>query len=251
METISKVKIKPKRIIKWSLFIVLTLCGAYLAWLLLLPSNCMNHRTVGDIPTPIGYHRVENSPKAEFFRSLELQPRGHGVKYLNSGKPQRLLNRLSYATLALPPLTKKEDCADVAVHLNGEYRYSRGIYSSRKGFEKQMRRQFVDSNTGTLYQQLPTRQIKDLQIGDVLVITKEQLGGKMGHIVTIGDIAVNPRNGTKKVILIEGNFPGVTPHVIKNVFNPLQSPWFTIGEDDERILTSTCWYPKEGVKYFN
>lgn len=72
-----------KKILKWtfgSFFLLIIALGGFGLWILLgsKTSNPNNYASVGDIPTPWGYERVEGDDAAcaNFLRSLPLKGRG-------------------------------------------------------------------------------------------------------------------------------------------------------------------------------
>lgn len=93
-------------------------------------SNPNNYATVGDIPTPEGFVRIDgDDPKySEFLRSLPLKPNGTVVKYYWGGIAD--LQELNYAVVDLPLLSNAEQCADVCMRLRAEYLYQIGNYSN-------------------------------------------------------------------------------------------------------------------------
>ena len=92
-------------------------------------SNPNNYTTIGEIPTPDGYERVDgDDPEyGKFLRSLPLKPKGAIVKYYFGTIAD--LQDLNYAVVDLPLLSNAEQCADVCMRLRAEYLYSKGRYS--------------------------------------------------------------------------------------------------------------------------
>ena len=92
-------------------------------------SNPNNYATIGDIPTPDGYERIDgDDPKyGEFLRSLPLKPKGAVLKYYIGGIAD--LQELNYAVVDLPLLSNAEQCADVCMRLRAEYLYHAGRLS--------------------------------------------------------------------------------------------------------------------------
>ena len=93
-------------------------------------SNPNNYKTIGEIPTPWGYKRINNDDAAysNFLRDLPLKRRGTKVHFYTGGNARFL--SLNYAVVDIPLLSNAEQCADVCMRLRAEYLYHAGRYSS-------------------------------------------------------------------------------------------------------------------------
>ncbi len=212
-------------------------------------SNPNNYATIEDIPTPDGFNRINgDEPKFEtYLRSLPLKAKGAVVKYYYGVVAD--LQELNYAVVDLPLLSNAEQCADVCMRLRAEYLYQSGhasnikftdvqgnvlTYSgedSRESFENYLRKVFDRANTYSLRREMTVRNIADIQPGDVFVYAANS--ERYGHAVMVADVAQNPDTGQKAVILVQGFMPARSIHVIRNLEDPLYSPWFIIdGESD-------------------
>lgn len=71
-------------------------------------SNPNGYATIGDIPTPEGYARVdcEDYEFGTYLRSLPLKPKGAIIKYYYGGIAD--LQELNYAVVDLPLLSNAE-----------------------------------------------------------------------------------------------------------------------------------------------
>ncbi len=211
-------------------------------WFFYSVTNPHNYKKIGDIAVPIGYERINTDDShAAYLRALELQPRGTRVRYLKSRRLFKYRYRAA-AVIDMPCISRSEDCADVCMHLYADYLFKHNRYSdisfkdingkqhkytggrSEESFNKYMKAVFDCCSTYSLNRYLPRRELNDMQPGDVLVFPPAN-GHKMGHAVTIADVAINPRNGKKAFIMVEGNYPGVDIHVVRNP-NILHNPWF-------------------------
>ena len=150
-------------------------------------SNPNNYTTIGNIPTPTGFERIDDKDQefGKYLRSLPLKPKGSILKYYWGGIAD--LQELNYAVVDLPLLSNAEQCADLCMRLRAEYLYQESRYSdihfldvqgntlyysegeSRGAFEKYLRKVFDVANTYSLYQEMQTRDLADIQPGDVFV----------------------------------------------------------------------------------
>lgn len=232
---------KIKRIILISLGALLLLGMGYIGWLNF--TNPHNYKTVGDIPAPMGFTKVD-APRgsfAEYTRSLPLKPRGEKVKYFTGGDAR--LQLLAASVIDMPLLSNDEQCADAAMHLRAEHLWRNGRYgqirfrdvngntlsygggSSRPAFEKFMRRVYSTCSTYSMHR-FDTKPIDlaDVKPGDVLVFPAAN--GRMGHAQLIADVATD-RRGRKALLIVEGNTPARDIHVLRNPFF-FSNPWYII-----------------------
>ncbi|MBQ8938926.1 MAG: hypothetical protein IJ047_01710 [Paludibacteraceae bacterium] len=113
----------------------------------------------------------------------------------NSTKPSNY-HWLSAAVVDMPLLSNDEQCADVCMRMRAEYLYKTKQYNKirftalngepisytggadRKAFERFMRNVFERCNTTSMRKSLKTRELKDMQIGDVFVYPHRKVAGK-------------------------------------------------------------------------
>lgn len=212
-------------------------------------SNPNNYATIGDIPTPKGFDRIDgDDPKyTKFLRSLPLKPKGAIIKYYWGGIAD--LQELNYAVVDLPLLSNAEQCADVCMRLRAEYLYQIGNYSnisflaangkilnydgeiSKESLEKYLCNVFNVANTYSLRRQMDHRDLDDIQPGDVFVYPANN--NRFGHAVMVADVAWNRETDTKAIMLIEGFLPARSIHVMQNLQDPSLSPWFILDEKSD------------------
>ncbi len=229
-------------------------------------SNPNNYKTIGDIPTPWGYKRINNDDAAysNFLRDLPLKRRGTKVHFYTGGNAR--FQSLNYAVVDIPLLSNAEQCADVCMRLRAEYLYHAGRYSSirfqnvngrtlsygggasRKAFERYLRNLYGVASTFSLSREMKTRRLAGMQPGDVFVYPA-RYGQKYGHAVMVVDVAVN-RNGKKAFLLAEGNTPARDIHIMRNFKNPLRSPWFMLNKDANNLILSVFHYKATDLKHF-
>lgn len=228
-------------------------------------SNPWNVETIGDIPAPMGYTRVEaeNGSYAQYLRSLPLKRRGTKVMLYTGGEANYQF--LSTGVIDQDLLSNSEQCADATMRLRAEYLWSRGRYGdisfrnvngkmmhyagggSRKAFERYMRDVYGLCSTFSLFTETTPRDIKDVQPGDVLVYPA-RAGHKYGHALIVVDVAKS-KSGKVAIMCAEGNTPARDKHVVRNL-NPLKNPWFFLDEDDETIWISCFHFYKKELRHY-
>ena len=94
--------------------------AAAIGWYFMSTSNTWNALTIGDIPAPSGFTRVE-APKgsyAHYLRSLPLKERGAKVQLYTGGNAR--LQILSTAVIDQNIMSNSEQCADATMRLSME-----------------------------------------------------------------------------------------------------------------------------------
>ena len=229
-------------------------------------SNPEGYKTIGEIETPKGYKRIAGSDAAyaSYLRGLPLKGRGSKLELYTGGNSR--FQSLNYAVVDMPLLSNSEQCADVCMRLRAEYLFSKGKYASikfqdingkthsydggasRKSFESYMRKVYGVANTLSLKREMKTRALRDIQPGDVFVYSARK-GRKLGHAVMVVDVAEN-EDGKKAFLLAEGNTPARSIHVMRNLENPLRSPWFMLDEDAKRLWLTIFYFDAEDLRHF-
>lgn len=229
-------------------------------------SNPNGYATIGDIPTPEGYVRVdcEDYEFGTYLRSLLLKPKGAIIKYYYGGIAD--LQELNYAVVDLPLLSNAEQCADVCMRLRAEYLYQIGRASeihfldvqgnvlnysgedSKDSLEDYLRGVFRVANTYSLCQEMQDRILADIQPGDVFVYPAN--GERYGHAVMVADVAQKPDTGEKAILLVEGYLPARSIHVMNNLADSTHSPWFLLDEGAESFAFSIFHFMVTDLKYF-
>ena len=243
---------------------VLVLAGMILAgvvWWCSRTSNPWNAATIGDIPAPVGYARVDGS-YAEFMRSLPLKKRGSKVQLYTGGDAR--FQFLSTGVIDIPMLSNSEQCADMTMRVRAEYLFSHGRYSeirfqdvngntlqyqggaSHKALEKFLKKAYGVCSTFSVSRETEPRKIGDVQPGDVLVYPARKLEG-MGHALIVIDVA---RNGKKVAIMCaEGNTPARELHIVRNP-NPISNPWFFFDGDESMLFVSIFHFGRNELRYY-
>lgn len=255
---------KTRRVIV--VIILAVLLAGLAAFLLIRVSNPWNARTLGGIPAPMGYTRVqaEKGSYTEFLRGLPLKKPGSSVHLFTGGKAH--LQWLSTGVVDLPVLSNSEQCADMTMRLRGEYLWKTKQYSKikftdvngkpqvytggadRKLFESYMKRVYGCCSTYSVHRETKPREVKDVQPGDVFVYPSRHKG-RMGHAVIVVDVA-RSRSGKVAVMCVEGNTPAREAHVVRNLLNPFRNPWFMLSENADRHSISVFQFKKEELRHY-
>lgn len=264
--------------IKWiilAIVLLIAIAGGAGLWILYgtKTTNPRNYSTIGDIPTPWGYERMQpdDGGYAQYLRSLPLKEKGSKVLLYTGGEAR--LQSLAYAVVDLPLLSNDEQCADVCMRLRAEYLYNTARYgsihfqsvngktmryyggSSRSAFERYLRNVYGVASTYSLKHELPNRALGDMQPGDVFVYAagdhdfERKVKSKYGHAIMVVDVAVD-RHGNKAFLLAEGNTPARNIHVLSNWKNPFASPWFYLDEDAENVFIDCFYYKAKELRHF-
>ena len=90
-------------------------------------------------------------------------------------------------------------------------------------FYKYLNLIYMYAGTQSLYDELPKiSKVSNLKIGDMLIKP-----GSPGHVVMIADIVEN-ENGNRLFVLLQGNTPAQSVHILKNPNDTSLSPWYEL-----------------------
>lgn len=222
---------------------------------------------------PEGFKRVNYSQGSfqEYLRNYKLKP--FGSKIINYDKSEYFWQGGHIGILEVPvPSNGLQQCADALIRIRSEYlwdnnrkdeigfKFTSGHYCSWKkyaegfrpkisgnkvtfhktaaadqsktNFYKYLNLIYTYSGTLSLYHELtPINDASQLKIGDMMI-----KGGTPGHIVMICDEIVNDK-GEKKYLLFQGNTPAQSVHLVRNLEDDINSPWYVL-EKDKRIPVS-------------
>jgi hypothetical protein len=219
-------------------------------------------------PCPAGYHRatVDQNSFAQYLRDLPLKPHSADVKYYNGEVKQNYAVYCAVVDMDLDPVDLQQ-CADAVMRLRGEYLfeqeryadihfdflsdskpryfkdYSKGDYSYRS-FRKYMKYVFSYANTASLRNELRTRPMMDMHIGDVLI----QKGRPYGHAVIVIDMCVND-DGVQLYMLAQSYMPAQDTQILTNPTDAGLSPWYTLA--DGEIRTPEWSFNASDLRYFD
>lgn len=196
--------------------------------------------TVGSIPLPSGYKRIEFEEKsfAAWLRNIELK-RDKTV-YLYNGLPKA--NQAAQFAVLNIPVGKKDlqQCADAVMRLRASYLFdnkrmeeivfydnNRTAYrysgsTNPRLFEHYLEKVFAYCGTASLEKQLKKKDIKDIEPGDVFI-----KGGFPGHAAMVMDIAIH-KSGEKIYVLSQSYMPAQDIHILNNPRHALLNPWYQV-----------------------
>ena len=234
----------------------------------------------GRYKTPKGYKRLRAGKNTftEFIRSEKLKPYGEKSIYFN-GKEKK--SEGVYDSVFDVDLEGKNilHCADSCYKFRSDYLYSIGRYDKMKfhfvgkgiaDFEKYSKGYRVDPETGEYFlmgeastdknvykefidmvyiysstislvedtQKVP---IDDMKIGDIFLRDGTPGSKRVGHAITIIDMAENDR-GEKIFMLAQSYMPAQQPQVLVNKNNKKIGPWYSLEEvKDAGRLSTPQW----------
>ena len=217
---------------------------------------------------PAGYETFssESNSFAEYLQTLPLKPMGSQVKHYDGGNK---INRNVYCSVIdqdIDPVNLQQ-CADAVMRLRGEYLfkqnkykeihfnflsdgkerhfidYAKGDYSYAK-FRKYMKYIFSYANTASLREELYTRAIYKMQIGDVLI----QKGNPYGHAVLVVNMASDSA-GNKLFMLAQSYMPAQETQILVNRNDKSLSPWYPLKEGE--IITPEWRFTSADLRHFN
>lgn len=229
-------------------------------------------RTIGSIPAPSGFSRVEASGFGTYLRKLPLKPEGSkvhlydgSVKYWQGG---------AYAVVDMEiGKSDLQQCADACIRLRAEYlwrskqysaihfnftngfradysKWAEGYRISVKGnkvewykagepdygynaFRKYLNMVFSYAGTLSLSKELKQTTKADVKIGDVFIV-----GGTPGHAMIIVDLAMDDK-GRKAIMVAQSYMPAQDIHIVTNLNDETVSPWYIFDEN-----TMTFGFPE-------
>ena len=216
------------------------------------------------VNSPEGYERVEYPTGSfeSYLRNYKLKT--FGSKIVNYDNSEYYWQGGHIGILDIPvPKNGLQQCADALIRVRSEYlwhtnqkdkigfNFTSGHYCSwakyaegyrpkiqgnkvsfyktseenhsKENFYRYLNLIYMYSGTLSLYSELSKiNDAKDLKIGDMLI-----RGGSPGHIVMICDEVVNAK-GDKMYLLFQGNTPAQSVHLVKNLEDSNNSPWYTL-----------------------
>lgn len=199
-----------------------------------------------NLPEGYSYPEQENS-WGSFLRSLPLKPDGSEVKTFSGEiKP----NYQTYLAVVDLPIGKKDlhQCADAIIRLRAEYLFSQSRFkeiSFRQASGKTisyttwlagktpdktnlwtfLETVFNTANTTSLNQQLTSKPIESLEVGDVF-ITGPPRGQSYGHAIIVVDKCVD-KAGKVKFMLAQSYMPAQEIQILDNPATP-GCPWYDL-----------------------
>ncbi len=236
---------------------------------------------------PEGFEREEYDKNSfeEYLRNLSLKKEGEKVKYYD-GKIKNPAN-IYIAVVDMDIGSRNlQQCADSVIRLRAEYLYNvkryneisfkftngfkaeyikwakgerinvknNKVYSemtskedfSYKNFRKYLDIVFAYAGTISLEKELKKAgEMKNIRIGDVFIE-----GGNPGHAVIVTDTAINKKTNEKIFLLAQGYMPAQEIQILINTQDDKFSPWYSVREIDEKIITPEWNFSKKNLKRF-
>lgn len=227
-------------------------------------SNLLGNTIQERFQPPQGFVREEESKTSfgSFLRNLPLKHSDSNVLYFDGAIKS---NRNVYEAVVNLPIGKQDlhQCADAVMRLRADYFYSQKQYEkihfnftngfrvdfskwvagyriaikgnktswvktakpsdSYQTYWKYLETVFMYAGTASLEKELRSINVLDIKIGDVFI-----KGGFPGHAVIVVDIAVNPKNKQKIMLLAQSYMPAQEIQILKNPNNSSLSPWYAV-----------------------
>lgn len=233
---------------------------------------------------PEGYTRLEypKDSFATYLQTFPLKKYGENVYYFNGKeKPNKVHDSVLDIDVGTQDL---QQCADAIMRLRAEYLYKNKRYNeisfnfvngfkaefskwangyriSNNGnksnwvkngkedygyenFRKYLIIVFSYANTYSLDKELKSKNIKDIELGDVFIKP-----GFPGHAIIVMDVAEN-KEGNKIFLLAQSYMPAQDIHILKNYNNTNLSPWYSLDEIDNVLKTPEWEFTTDQFKTF-
>jgi hypothetical protein len=199
--------------------------------------------------TPEGFTRtaMDGNSFGLYLRNLPLKPDGSKVKTFSGEiKP----NYQTYLAVVDLPIGKKNlhQCADAVMRLRADYLFSQsrfneisfrqasgktlsystwlgGKTADKTNLWTYLETVFNTANTTSLNQQLTTKPVKSLEIGDVF-ITGPPPGQPFGHAIIVVDKCID-NTGKVKFMLAQSYMPAQEIQILDNPTTP-GCPWYDL-----------------------
>ena len=162
-------------------------------------------------------------------------------------------------------ISEYEQCCDAVKRMRSEYLFSKGRYAdihfesfkngtmryggggNHEALHNYLRKVYGASNTSTLRHELKKKLLSEIAPGDVLVYEADK-DNSVGHTVLVADVAVNPKTGKKAVMIVQSSSPALTMHIVRNIMNPIRSPWTIVDEDGGMVYISGIWFTADDLR---
>lgn len=238
------------------------------------------------IRTPLNYYRDSNHDNSFASWLCHLPISSNEKVYLYDGQ-EKYNQNAQFKIINIDVGTKDlQQCADAVMRLRAEYLYStnqfdkikfnytngktivfnkwqQGLFpklvgnniswvasSSNNGsyqsFRRYMDNIFTYAGTSSLSKELiQVESIKDIKAGDVFI-----RGGFPGHAVIVVDVCENKEDNDKCFLLAQSYMPAQNIHVLKNPNNLNLSPWYSLNEIEDYVITPEWTFDVNELKRF-
>ena len=234
-------------------------------------------------PTNYSIDKKTEGSYANYLQSLPLKPKGSKIKYYNGRTKSHFSDYTAVLDLPIGDKDLHQ-CADAVMRLRADYLWNTEQYDKihfnftngmRVDYSIWMKGQRIKvtgnktkwyqskepSNTpddywqyleqiwmyaGTLSlsKELKSRNIADIQIGDVFI-----QGGSPGHAISVVNMATHDSTGEQLVLLAQSYMPAQEIHILTNPNNSSISPWYTV-KDTDQLHTPEWTFSVQDLMYF-
>lgn len=236
-------------------------------------------------PAPEGCERaiLDSTSFAYFLRHFPLKKQGTPVRYFD-GSPKQPSYHAAVLDIDTGKKDLQQ-CADAIMRLRAEWLYSQKRYDEIgfhfvNGFDARYAkwrtgnriyiqgnkatwikkqkpstdyasfRQYMDivfmyASTLSLSEELLSKPIQDVKIGDVLI-----QGGAPGHAVIVVDMVQDSSTSQKYVLLAQSYMPAQDIHILNNPSATQKSPWYPIEKDMDVFNTPEWSFSPTDLKAF-
>lgn len=105
---------------------------------------------------------------------------------------------------------------------------------SYETFRKYLDMVHAYANTTSLQMQMTPVQVNQLSIGDVFIMTAQQMSNDYGHAAIIVDMAVHKETGEKIFLVAEGNMPATETYIVLND-DEMMGAWHKLNNNFEFV----------------
>lgn len=220
---------------------------------------------------------VEENSFSNYLRKLKLKPVGSKVRYHNGATKSNNNVYEAVVDLEIGTKNLHQ-CADAVMRLKAEYLWQEKKYNqihfnftngfrvdykewmqgkrikvngnktswvskkapsnTYKDFWNYLEIIFMYAGTASLEKELLPVEIKNAEIGDVLI-----QGGHPGHAVIIVDKVMNPKTRKNLYLLAQSYMPAQEIQILKNPMNDQLSPWYEL---EEGMIETPEWSFERG-----
>lgn len=204
---------------------------------------------------------------AHFLKNLPLKPEGSPVLLYNG---EHKGNQDAHVAVIDMELSRRDlqQCADAVMRLRGEYLFKEkrfdeihfnflsdgkpryflkhsGGDTSYRAFRRYMDWVFTYANTRSLHDELDKVALKEIQPGDVFIVT----GRPYGHAVTVMEVETLSDN-RKRFKLAQSYMPAQETHILKNPLHPDNEGWYYLDEIKDELYTPEWTFPSDALRRF-
>ncbi|WP_375561425.1 DUF4846 domain-containing protein [Bernardetia sp. OM2101] len=238
------------------------------------------------LPQNYSRKEVSSTSFAHYLRHISLKPQNTPVKLYNGELKnyQQVHYRVLDISVGKRDL---QQCADAVMRLRAEYlfknnqkdkisfnytsgdaaiyeKWSKGYRPSIKGnkvswvlkskvdtsytnFLKYMDNVFMYAGSASLSKELKSKNIQDIEIGDVFI-----QGGFPGHAVLVVDVAIHSETNKKIFLVAQSYMPAQDIHILNNFNDDTISPWYEIPTNkSDKIFTPQWTFEQNDLMSFD